>query len=199
MVDLIQQAKLKREAAQRAQQGNTAQQNQAQKPQQAEEIAVVQGEKTYYARVANSKFIFSDGQEAYFAHGKLVISEKTAPGIYRCENKNSSHWDKNGQLKWKVYQSELDEILGRNPNIYVPDDLSLEDLPKPAQNAKSESEIAAGERQMNNAGNQVRVSQEMGQANNGNGLPSDVAIGSVDMQLVEAARLSGAASSVSSV
>src|SRR5258708_12333615 len=75
--------------------------------------------KRYYARVAGSRFCHDDGTETYFVHGFADISILE-------------------------HQKELDMIIGKNPNIYLPEKLP-EPLPSVPQNALSEAELAAAE------------------------------------------------------
>jgi len=104
-------------------------------------------EKTYFAKVAFSRFVFKDGHDCIFAHGRYVTSNEQE-------------------------QKELDEILGLNPNIFTQDTIATEVVPKVEQNARSEAEIAATDAALNKLG-AVKVSQEVGAVEAGAGLPTD--------------------------
>src|SRR6266851_840283 len=79
--------------------------------------------KRYYARVAGSRFCHEDGTETYFYHGFADIDILE-------------------------HQKEIEKILGKNPNIYIQEKMP-EVLPEVPQNALSEAELAAQERQLN--------------------------------------------------
>lgn len=118
----------------------------------------------YFCRIAGHRFIFEDGTEAIFAYGRLDIGPKTCPGT------------------WRQYQKELNAILGKQTTIFLPDAPPLV-APEVIQNAKSELEIAEGEKQLL-TGN-VRVNQEMG-AHVTTGAPTDVNQSTVDPSLQKA-------------
>lgn len=142
----------------------------------------------FYAKIAGSRFIFSDGTEAVFGHGFIDINEQTCPGEYEVsvDNQNSR---KNGRKKVDVYQQELIEILGKNPNIYVPEKLPEKMEVKgtkvdPAANAFTEVELAQKEREVELAakGN-VRVEQQVGNAGVGAGIASHPDVSTVDPEI----------------
>lgn len=83
--------------------------------------------KTYYATVANSRFVYVDGTEEYFIGGRAVVDIKE-------------------------HQVELDAILGKNPTIYVQEALPVP-FPQVPQNAKSEKEIEEGDKSLQAGGN----------------------------------------------
>ena len=116
--------------------------------------------KRYFAKVASSRFIFSDGVEVFFHYGRLDIGPETHPDM------------------WQAYQKELDAILGKNPMIFV-DNNQIEKQPEVKQNAKSEAEVAAGDSAL---GGNVKVSQEIGQFT-GTGQPTDPNQSTVDPTL----------------
>jgi hypothetical protein len=74
--------------------------------------------KTFYAKIAHSRFVHEDGTETVFHFGKAIVT-------------NPAH------IK------ELEAILppnGNNPNIFLPDYIPPAP-PKPAQNAVAEGEL----------------------------------------------------------
>lgn len=111
--------------------------------------------KRYYARVAGSRFCFDDGSEIYFLHGfaDVAILE---------------------------HQKELDAIIGKNPNIYLPDKLP-EALPEVKQNALSEAELTSAERAL--AGVTGKTAQDIGPVSDQAGKPSDPNASTVDADL----------------
>jgi hypothetical protein len=138
--------------------------------------------KRYYARVPDSRFVFSDTQEAIFLHGFVDINERTAPGKFQGLTKEDPN---NGRPKYKVYQEELDAILGRNPMIFIQDKLP-EKLPEVPQNAKSEAAIAAEDSALLKVAgiDKVVVQQQVGPA--GSGAPTDVNMSTADPELSKA-------------
>lgn len=111
--------------------------------------------KRYYARVAGSRFCHDDGTETYFFHGFADISILE-------------------------HQKELDMIVGKNPNIYIPEKLP-EALPEVKQNALSEAELAAAEAA--NRKTPGRTAQEVGEVPANAGLPTDLNTSTVDIEL----------------
>lgn len=111
--------------------------------------------KRYYARVAGSRFCHDDGSETYFLHGFADISILE-------------------------HQKELDAIIGKNPNIYLPSALP-EPLPPVPQNALSEAELAAAERVQ--TGVKGHVAQEIGTLPATAGMPTDPNASAVDADL----------------
>jgi len=114
--------------------------------------------KRYYARVAGSRFCHDDGTETYFFHGfaDIAILE---------------------------HQKELDMIIGKNPNIYLPDKLP-EALPEVKQNALSEAELTAAERALTAVTG--KTAQEIGPVNDQAGRLSDPNASTVDADLQRA-------------
>src|SRR6266850_2528848 len=108
--------------------------------------------KRYYARVAGSRFCHDDGTETYFYHGFADISVLE-------------------------HQKELDIIIGKNPNIYLPSALP-EPLPAVPQNALSEAELTAAERAL--AGVTGKTAQDIGPVSDQAGKPSDPNASTVD-------------------
>lgn len=94
--------------------------------------------KTYYCRTPASRFIFSDGTEAYFSAGRPAVLEV-----------NST-----------AHQAELDAILGRQSQIYVQTEAELEVAPVVVVPAKSTAEVAKEDATMG-IGN-ARTTQETG-------------------------------------
>lgn len=123
------------------------------------EVAVPSETKRYFAKVASSRFIFSDGVEVFFHYGRLDIGPETYPNM------------------WIAYQRELDAILGKNPMIFVTNDQLAAD-PIVAQNAKTEAEIAAVDATMGGA----KINQEMGTFS-GSGTPTDPNASTIDPKL----------------
>lgn len=112
--------------------------------------------RRYYSKVAGARYVFRDGTEVVFAHGFADISNS-------------------------AYQEELNEILGKNPMIYVEEKLP-EPLPKVQQNAVAEADLAAAEAAL--VGRNVRTAQEVGQVNvAAASKPSDVNASTVDPAL----------------
>lgn len=165
-------ADLKAEAATKA-----AQLVQANAPLVSEDSAV-QKTKRYYSKIAGSRFIFGNGQEITFFFGRADIGPDMPGGmdIYQHTNPDGKH-AVNGLQCWQVYQQELNAILGKQTNIYLPEVMPI-DAPNVSQNAKSEAEIAAGEAALK-AGSAVKTQQEMG-AFQGTGAPTDVNQSTVD-------------------
>lgn len=129
--------------------------------------------KTYYAKLHYSRFIFEDGTELYFQPAGNVIGPGSHPN-------------------WKQYQKELDAIIGKNPNIYTIDS-KLEPTPitarnDPKINAKSTMEIALADRNL--AGTTQRVRQQTGPIMV-NSDPTSADASSLDMSLINAAKASG--------
>lgn len=114
--------------------------------------------KRYYARVSGSRFCHDDGTETYFLHGFADVSVLE-------------------------HQKELDAIIGKNPNIYLPDKLP-EALPEVKQNALSEAELTAAERAL--AGVTGNTAQEMGPVGDQAGKLSDANASTVDADLQRA-------------
>jgi hypothetical protein len=140
----------------------------------------------YFSKISGSRFIFSDGTEAFFHFGRLVINAKNFPGIYKAPHKEHPQTVDSGRPKWQVYQDELDAVLGVNPNIFT--EASLQTLEKVEekvpQNAATEAEVAAGEAALTGAGT-VKVSQEIGAAGS-NGQPTNVNESTIDAKLAKA-------------
>lgn len=121
--------------------------------------------KRYYAKVKNSRFVFEDGTEVLFINGYADIYKEK-------------------------HKQELDAILNKNPNIYVPD-TTVEPLPTVQQNAKSAAEIATQDAVLAKAaGANFSVQQEVGpvMVNNetpdiGQGPVANVNISSIDPDL----------------
>lgn len=111
--------------------------------------------KRYYARVPNSRFVHEDGHETYFYHGFADV-------------------------RIKEHQDELNMIIGKNPNIFLPDKLP-EKLPEVPQNALSEGELIAQEAALR--GTKGRTAQEMGAPDPNAGAPTDPNQSTVDKDL----------------
>ncbi len=111
--------------------------------------------KRYYARVSGSRFCHEDGTETYFLHGFADI------GI-------------------KEHQEEIDMILGKNPNIFLPTK-APEKLPEVPQNALSEAELAAAEAALR--GVPGRTAQEVGAPDTNAGMPTNPNESTVDKEL----------------
>lgn len=111
--------------------------------------------KRYYARVAGSRFCHDDGTETFFYHGFADVSILE-------------------------HQQELDMIVGKNPNIYIPEKLP-EALPEVKQNALSEAELVAAENAAKNA--RGRTAQEVGEVPASAGIPTDLNASTVDREL----------------
>lgn len=111
--------------------------------------------KRYYARVPNSRFCHEDGHETYFLHGFADI-------------------------EILEHQEEINKILGKNPNIYLPTK-APESLPEVPQNALSEAELSAAEAALR--GVPGRIAQEMGKPDANAGVPSDPNASTVDQDL----------------
>ncbi len=116
--------------------------------------------KRYYAKVAGSRFCHDDGTETYFLHGFADISILE-------------------------HQKELDVIIGKNPNIYLPGKDQLpEPLPPVPQNALSEAELTAAERAL--IGVTGKTAQDIGPVTETAGRPSDPNASTVDADLQKA-------------
>src|SRR6267143_2914434 len=111
--------------------------------------------KRYFARVPNSRFVHEDNTETYFLHGFADISILE-------------------------HQKEIDMILGKNPNIFVPTK-APERLPEVPQNALAEAELAAAEAALR--GVPGRTAQEIGTPDPNAGVPTDPNASSVDKDL----------------
>lgn len=153
--------------------------------------------KRFFAKIPGSRFVFSDGEEAVFAHGFCDLNELTVQGEYSVpnENQNCIH---NGKPRLQVYLMELNAILGKNPNIFVPEKLPekmelngkipvttksgrVYDTPaNPGANASTEIEIQQAEAATRAAGT-VRVQQQTDVP--GSGMPSPVEQSTVDVDL----------------
>jgi hypothetical protein len=111
--------------------------------------------KRYYARVNGSRFCHEDGTETYFFHGFADIDIRE-------------------------HQQEIDKIIGKNPNIYLPNALP-EPLPLVPQNALSEVELATAERAQ--SGVLGKTAQEIGKIDATAGAPTDANASAVDLEL----------------
>jgi len=111
--------------------------------------------KRYYARVPGSRFCHEDGTETYFLHGFADIAIKE-------------------------HQEEIDMILGKNPNIFLPNK-APEKLPEVPQNALAEAELLAAEAALR--GVPGRTAQEVGAPNANAGLPTNPNESTVDKDL----------------
>lgn len=151
--------------------------------------------RIFFARLAHSKFIFSDNVEVIFAFGRLEVSPKTFPGTFQRPTGHGQqpHPD-NGRPKWQVYMEELNAIVppqGTNPNIFTQDTWEkLEELPVPDQNAVDEVTLAQAENQITRTGN-IKVEQQTGAVAIG-GAPVSANVSSIDQELLNAARKAGA-------
>lgn len=139
-----------------------------------EEVKQATGTKRYFAKVASSRFIFSDGVEVFFHWGRLDVGpdNKSYPTM---------------KDMWPAYQRELDAILGNNPMIFVNNDQIIAD-PKVEQNAKTDGEVANLESSL---GANVKIKQEIG-TTIGSGMPSDVNQSTVDPRIRQAMMGGGA-------
>ena len=137
--------------------------------------------KRYYAKVPDSRFVFSDMQEAIFLHGFVDINERTAPGKFQGLSADNPN---NGRPKYQVYQEELDAILGKNPMIFIQTKLP-EKVPEVAQNAKSEAAIAAEDAALVKVAgaDHIQVQQQIGPV--GGGAPSDPNASTADPALTQ--------------
>lgn len=111
--------------------------------------------KRYYARVPGSRFCHEDGTETYFFHGFADINIKE-------------------------HQDEINLIIDKNPNIYLPEHLP-EKLPEVPQNALSEAELASKESALRGVPN--KTAQEVGSVESSAGVPSDPNASTVDQAL----------------
>lgn len=124
----------------------------------------IEGNKRYFCKVAGMRFIFEDGVEGYFHFGRLDVGPETFPD------------------NWKQYQKELNNILGKQTNIFIPEALPME-APVVTQNAKSEAEIAAADAAIiKGAKGQVNIKEEIGTAGT-SGMPTDVNQSTIDPAL----------------
>lgn len=155
--------------------------------------------RTFYARIAHSKFIFSDGVEVIFAFGRLDVNAKTFPGKFNRPTGHMQQADEaNGTEKWKVYLKELNAIVppqGNNPNIYTQDTWGeVEQLPAVTElgtiNAVNETELAIADSALSRAST-VRVEQQFGQVTIG-GAPTSADTSSIDKDLLGAAQRNNA-------
>lgn len=125
---------------------------------------VSEGNIRYFCKIAGHRFIFEDGQEAFFNYGRLDVGPKSHPGT------------------WRQYQKELNAILGKQTTIFVPE-VPPEVAPVVSQNAKSEAEIADAEQKLlAGAGANARIQQEIGTTGT-SGAPTDVNQSTVDPAL----------------
>jgi len=111
--------------------------------------------KRYYARVPNSRFVHEDNTETYFLHGFADIDILE-------------------------HQQEIDKILGKNPNIFIPTK-APEKLPEVPQNALAEAELAAAEAALR--GTPGRTNQEVGPTDPNAGVLSDPNASAIDKDL----------------
>lgn len=111
--------------------------------------------KRFFARVAGSRFCHDDGTETYFYHGFADI-------------------------EILEHQQEIERILGKNPNIYIPSQLP-EKLPDVPQNALAEAELREKENALRNV--KGVTAQEAGAVPLNAGSPSDPNASSVDQEL----------------
>jgi hypothetical protein len=159
-----------------------------QQPQNAINKATLIEEKVYFAKIAHSKFIFSDGNTTQFYFGKLVVSPSTFPGVYNApQSFNQAPNPNNGRLKYLVYQEELDAICpphGNNPMIFKQETLP-ENMPVISQNAVSELELSIANQALN--GVTTKVQQEVGQVTNA-GAPSNPDVSTLDPDILKAAQ-----------
>lgn len=163
-------------------------------------VETAQGDvKRYYAKIAGSRFVFSDGFEIHFNYGFYDLKESEHMDEYVVHDENQNRF-KNGRRKFDVYKLELDEILGKNPNIYIPEKPPIStaitgnipisgtkgrvyDRPaNPLNTALSEQELRDGERALAAAG--AQINQEVGVP--GTGMATDVNQGSLDQDILAA-------------
>lgn len=114
--------------------------------------------KRYFAKCAGSRFCHTDGTETIFHFGRADIENP-----------------------W--HQKELDDILGKQTNIYIPDVVAPLPIEPVAMNAVSENELAESERKLVNA--RVAAS-DVGVTGNTDGRPTDVNQSTIDPNLQKA-------------
>lgn len=138
--------------------------------------------KRYFSKIPGSKYIFQDGSEIIFHHGRHDFNPDDYPGPFISQ---SEKHPLNGQPKAKVYQDELEYLCkSGNPLIFdqgnIPVDIKLPDRLDPTRNAQSEANVQRQDAALRTAGKVV----EMGEVNSGgDGRPSDPNVSAVDPAL----------------
>jgi len=144
------------------------------------------GPKRYFSRVPGATYIFQDGHQIFFNHGRFDFDAADYAGTFLSGNEKHPL---NGQVKWKVYQDELEHLVKtKNPLIFdqgnLPTDLQLPKELDPTRNAQSEASIQAIDATMR-ASRNIRETGDVNQSAQA-GQVTDVNQSTVDITLQKA-------------